>query len=118
MLAPQLFRPFGASVLPSQEAEVIIQKQAALNGVGREVRALISKMPPEVSQGLLSEYGQIKPALLKQMEVAIVERELALEIDENALDKGYFEAAAPQARRMDEVGLAGDDNWDIPAHEM
>ncbi|MEN9194438.1 MULTISPECIES: hypothetical protein [Xanthomonas] len=109
------FQSVGASVFPSQDREVVLNKQPALAEHGREVRSAINQLPPEVSQALLREYGEPSPQMIAQAESAIISRELAIEsaAQEANLDKDWAVSGGAN-RRMDEVGLSAGDEWNEP----
>lgn len=115
MASAQEFQSVGASIFPSQDAEIVIAKQPVLAEYGREVRSAISQLPPEVSRNLLAEYREPQPQLVAQMEGAIMTRELAIEnaAQEVNLDQKWL--TGETTRRMDEVGLSSDDDWNSPA---
>lgn len=115
MASAQSFQSFTASVFPSQDKEVVLGKQPVMAEYGREVRASISQLPPEVSRELLADYREPSPQLVGQVENAILAREHSIEgIEQGAnLDQQWLQGAA--ARRMDEVGLSADDEWNAPA---
>ncbi len=115
MALAQEFQSFTASVLPTQDFEVILRKQAPLADHGREVRLALTQMPPEVTRELLGEYGMPKPAMVAAIESTVITRELSIEnaAQEVNLDKEWL-AGGGLARRMDEVGLSADDEWNIP----
>lgn len=102
-----------ASVFPSGQAEITISKQPVLADTGREVRAAISQLPPDVSRSLLSNYAAPEQKLVTSMESAIIARELAIDnaekgvgLDMNWLNNGL-------GRKMSEVGLSEDDSWNM-----
>jgi len=107
------FKPTGASVLPSRDFEVIINKQPVLASMGREVRTTLSQLEPELANLMLNQYAEPQDSLVQSIQAALIERELSIDIDENSLDTGYFNGATQ--RRMDEVGLSSSDDWDIPS---
>lgn len=109
------FQGFTASVFPSQDAEIVIAKQAALSDHGREVRAAVNQLPSEVSRSLLGDYKEFTPQVIASAEAAIMTRELAIENAEKevGLDVAWLQSAA--TRRMDEVGLSAGDDWNEPA---
>jgi hypothetical protein len=80
---------------------------------GREVRALVSALPPEVSKGLLAEYREPSPRLVASMESAIAMRELAIEgaAQEANLDQAWLKGGSR------EIGTAAErantDEWNI-----
>lgn len=115
MASAQQFQSVTASVFPFQSAEIVIAKQPVLADYGREVRSAINQLPPDVSRNLLAEYREPQPQLVAQLEEAIITRELAIEnaAQEVNLDQQWLQSA--NARRMDEVGLSADDDWNSPA---
>lgn len=115
MASAQQFQSVTASVFPSQSAEFVIAKQPVLADYGREVRSAINQLPPDVSRNLLAEYREPQPQLVAQLEEAIITRELAIEnaAQEVNLDQQWLQSA--NARRMNEVGLSADDDWNSPA---
>lgn len=115
MATAQQFQGMTASVFPSQSTEIVIAKQPVLADYGREVRSVINQLPPDVARNLLAEYREPQPQLIAQLEEAIIARELAIEnaAQEINLDQQWLQGAI--ARRMDEVGLSADDDWNSPA---
>jgi len=115
MVDAQDFQSFTASVFPSQEVEVTLAKQPALSAHGREVRLALSQMPPEVTRDLLSTYAMPSPETVAAMESTIMQRELSIDnaSKEVNLDKEWL-AGGAMNRRMDEVGLGSEDEWNIP----
>ncbi len=114
MASPQDFRSVAASVFPSQTAEIVIAKQPVLGEYGREVRCAINQLPPDVSKALLAEYGEPTATLSAQLEAAIITRELAIENTQSGIDLDQQWLQGENARRMDEVGLSADDDWNSP----
>jgi len=114
MATAQEFNSMGISIFPSQDREIILGKQPVLAEHGVGVREAIRKLPPEVSKELLAEYGSPSPALILSLENSIIEREFAIENAEKGvkLDREWAQGGAN--RRMDEVGLAGEDTWNSP----
>lgn len=112
---PQQFQGVLASVIASQDGEVTLAKQPVLADYGREVRAAISALPPDVSGALLKEYREPTPQLVTQMENAIISRELAIEAAEQGqgLDQEWL-AGGGQGRKMDEHTLSAGDDWNTP----
>lgn len=115
MASAHQFQSVTASVFPSQEAEIVIAKQPVLADYGREVRSALNQLPPEVSRNLLGEYREPQPQIVAQLEEAIMSRELSIEnaAQETTLDQQWLQSA--NARRMDEVALGNDDEWNSPA---
>lgn len=91
------FKPMGASILPSQAFEAIIQKQVVLAGIGQSIRNTLSKLTPEFTERLLANYGEPEPDFVKALEVAMTERELDVVINENTPDPTYMKGAEPKA---------------------
>jgi hypothetical protein len=104
-----------ASVVSSQDAEVILGKQPILADYGREVRNALNALPPEVSRGLTRDYREPTSQLVAAIEGAIVARELAIEnsSQEVTLDKDWL-AGGGGSRQIDESGLAAGDDWNSP----
>ncbi len=115
MALAQDFQGFTASVLPSQDAEVRLRKQAALSAHSNEIRLALTQMPPEVSQELLGEYAPPKLEMVAAIEATVITRELSIEnaSQEVNLDKEWLSGGG-MSRRMDEVGLSEEDGWNIP----
>lgn len=115
MASANQFQSVTASVFPSQSAEIILSKQPVLADYGHEVRSAINQLPPDVSRNLLAEYREPQPQLVAQLEEAIIARELAIEssAQEANLDQQWLQST--NARRMDEVGLSADDDWNSPS---
>jgi len=114
MATPQDFKSMGISMFPSQEREIILGKQPVLAAYGAGVREAVRKLPPEVSRDLLSEYKAPSSALISSLENSIIEREFAIENAEKGINLDQEWAKGGAARRMDEVGLAGEDPWNTP----
>lgn len=112
MPAATQFQPMLASIIQSQDAEVILGKQPVLAEHGREVRATISALPPEVSRALMSEYREPNPQLVTGIEEAIISRELAIENAEKGigLDKQWAAGDGP-GRNMSEQNFGAKDSW-------
>lgn len=115
MTLAQDFQGLTASVLPTQDFEVILRKQAPLADHGREVRLVLTQMPPEITRDLLGEYGAPKPEMVAAIEATVITRELSIDnaAQEVNLDKEWLTGGG-MSRRMDEVGLSADDSWNIP----
>jgi hypothetical protein len=117
MALAEQFESLTASVLPSQDFEVTLRKQATLDDHRREVRVLISQMTPETTLALLGEYGPPTLETVAAIETTFIQRELAIEnaAQEVNLDKDWLTGNGNlAARRMSEVGLSADDDWNIP----
>ncbi len=114
MPSAEQFQSMTASVFQSPNEETIIAKQAVLADYGREVRAAISLLPPDVSKSLLQEYKEPQPQLFAQIEDAIMSRELSIESSGQGanLDEEWLRGA--NTRRMSEIGLSADDDWNTP----
>lgn len=114
MTTANQFQAFTASVFPSHDTEIVIAKQAALSEHGREVRSAVNQLPSEVSRALLGDYKELSPQMIAAAEAAIMTRELSIENAENevGLDQSWLQSAT--TRRMDEVGLSSDDDWNEP----
>ena len=108
------FQGMIASVVSSQEAEVILGRQPILADYGREVRATLSAFPPEVSRELMSEYREPASHLVAAMEGAIMSRELAIEnaAQEVGLDQEWL-AGSGNGRKISEASLSADDEWNL-----
>lgn len=106
------FQGMLSSVIQSQDAEVIIGKQPVLADHGREVRAVISAMPPEVSRSLMSEYREPSPQLVSNIEGAILLREHAIENAEKgvSLDQEWAAGNGP-GRSLSEQSIGEVDPW-------
>ncbi len=107
------FQGMLSSVIGSQDGEVTLARQAVLSDYGREVRALVSALPPEVSKGLMSEYREPSPKLVAQMEGAITTRELAIEgaAQEANLDQAWLKGGSKDIGTAAE--RANTDEWNI-----
>jgi hypothetical protein len=106
------FQGMLSSVLPSQDAEVILGKQPVLADHGREVRAAISAMPPEVSRSLMSEYREPTPQLVSSIEDTILMREHAIDNAEKGigLDQQWAAGDGP-GRKLSEQSIGEKDPW-------
>lgn len=111
------FMPMTASFFESPEKESLIVKQAALADHGREVRAAVSMLPPEVSRSLIASYQEPKPVLFKSLEDAIATRELLIEATEQAEpDNDWVSKSATHSRSENAMGEK--DAWNTPEWEM
>jgi hypothetical protein len=101
-----------SSVVQSQDAEVTLGKQPVMAEYGREVRAIVSALPPEVSQGLMNDYKEPEPQVMASMEGAIMSRELAVEnvTQEVGLDKEWLSNAGA-GRQISENQMGASDDW-------
>ena len=101
-----------SSVVPSQEAEVIVGKQPILVIYGQEVRTALGALPPEVSHALTGEYQEPSAALLQAVEGALIARELAHEgaAREADLDREWL-AGGGSGRGLEEDALGAEDSW-------
>jgi hypothetical protein len=115
MPSAQQFQGMLASVVQSQDQEVILGKQAVLSEHGREVRAAISAFPPEVSRALMSEYREPSPQLVNGIESAIMSRELAIENAEKGvgLDQEWASGGG-SGRHLNENDAGAVDPWNEP----
>lgn len=105
------FTGFTGSVFPSPTEEAVVSKQHALAEYGSDMRNALRALPPEISRGLLSEYGNPKPESVAQIEAAITAREFSNEniAKESTLDQQWLDGES--SRRMDEIGLGSPDDW-------
>lgn len=112
MPAATQFQGMLSSVIQSQDAEVILGKQPVLSEHGREVRATISALPPEISRSLMSEYREPSPQLVSGIEGAIMSRELAIDNAEKGigLDQQWAAGDGP-GRNMSEQSFGEKDPW-------
>jgi len=115
MLAAEQFQGVMSTIFTSPDAEVIFRKQQVLGDHALQTRFAINQFAPEVSHGLLQTYGETPTPLLALMENGITSREFAIDnINQGAdLDQQWMQNA--NNRRMDEVGLSADDDWNTPA---
>jgi hypothetical protein len=106
------FRGMISSVVPSQEAEVILGKQPILAIYGQEVRTALGALPPEISRALTSEYGEPSAGLVQAVEGALIARELAHDgaAQEASLDRDWL-ANGGGGRALEEVALSAEDSW-------
>jgi hypothetical protein len=109
------FEPMLSTVVASQNAEVTLGKQPIMAEYGREVRNVISALPPELSRGMMAEYKEPAPQLLAQIEGSIMSRELAIEnaAQEKTIDQEWLSGAGA-GRKIDESNLGGKDAWNEP----
>lgn len=111
-VTPQQFEGMLPSVVQSQESEVTLAKQPVMADYGREVRAIVSALPPEVSAGLLNSYQPPAPPVMAAMEGAIAARELAADhVSQNiGVDQTWL--AQPGAgRAISENQMGARDDW-------
>lgn len=121
MLSPERFSPVGASVFESSDEEVLLQKQAALSEHGREVRAAIGQLSPDVARELIAEYREPPHQLVRQVEASIISRELAIENIESGatLDQQWLGGVQGRSRQhdgqslIDERTASAKDEWDV-----
>lgn len=101
-----------SSVIQSQDAEIILGKQPIFAEYGREVRAAVNALPPEVSRSLLNEYREPAAQLVSSIEEAIISRELAIEnaSQEVGLDQQWL-AGGGNGRKISESELSAPDSW-------
>lgn len=113
MTLPASFQSMTSSILPSQEREVLISKQAALAGHGHDTRMALNRLPPSVVDELMAEYRAPSPETLDGLSVAIAERERIIESAEKGqnLDMEWLSGGANARRHMDEHGLSANDEW-------
>lgn len=113
MTLPASFQSMTSSVLPSQEREVLISKQAALAGHGHDTRMALNRLPPSVVDELMADYRAPSPEALDGLALAIAEREHIIEAAEKGqnLDMEWLSGGADARRRMDEHGLSSGDEW-------
>lgn len=107
------FQGMLSSVLESQDSEVILGKQPILSDYGREVRAALNALPPEVSRGLMNEYRTPTPQLVSAVENSIMSRELAIENAEQGVNLDQNWLASAQPRGMSETALSAEDEWNV-----
>ncbi len=112
MATAQEFKSVGISIFPSQDREIILGKQPVLAEYGAGVREAIRKLPPEVSKGLLAEYGAPSAGLIASLEESIISREFAIDNAAKGvnLDQEWAQGGGLN-RRMNEVGLSENDEW-------
>ena len=114
MALPASFQSMTSSVLPSQEREVLIAKQAALANHGQETRLALNRLPPSVVDEMMASYREPSPQTLDALAVAIAEREQVIESAEKGqnLDMEWLSSnGVALGRHMDETGLGADDPW-------
>lgn len=121
MPTPNQFDSVGASVLPSGDREVLLHKQASLSEHGREVRAAIGMLSPDVARELIAEYREPPQSLVAQVEASIISRELSIENIESGatLDQEWLGGAQSRARSfdgqslIDESAASAKDDWNV-----
>lgn len=113
------FQGMISTVLQSQSNEVILGKQPVLSDYGREVRASLSALPPEVTNALMNEYRTPTPQLMDSMAAAIIQRELGIENVEQGvgLDQEWLKGAGA-GRSMSESSVGNDDPWNLSADQV
>lgn len=113
MAIPAAFNPMSATVLPSQEKEILVARQSALRNQGNHVRAAMSKLPPSVVDSILHEYKSPNEQTLQEVFVAVAENEHILDSARKGqnLDLEWLQNGGQTMRRMDEVGLSENDSW-------
>jgi len=109
------FRPFTAAISPSPEKEVLVAKQAVLAEHGREVRAAIRQLEPEVSGALLDHYTMPTEEAVSEIEMAIADHE-ALSAAVAAYDEAQLvDGNAPlRGNVLADGELSADDPWIRP----
>ena len=112
---PTQFQPMLSTIVSSQEVEVTLGKQPIMAEYGREVRNALNAFPPEVSRGLMAEYQEPAPAIVAQMEGAILAREHAIENagQEQTLDQEWLSGGGP-GRKIREADAGAEDEWNAP----
>lgn len=113
------FQGMISTVLQSQFNEVILGKQPVLSDYGREVRAALSALPPDVTNALMSEYRAPTLQLMDTMAAAIIQRELGIEQIEQGvgLDQEWLKGAGA-GRSMSESSVGNDDPWNLSADQV
>ncbi|MDH0617476.1 UNVERIFIED_ORG: hypothetical protein J2W65_002681 [Pseudomonas parafulva] len=112
MPTAQDFHSFTAAVFPSQSAEVVLDKQPVLAAYGQDLRQVINQLPPEASRTLLGEYGAAGPELVNVVKEAILRREFASEMAQQASpSQEWLNAAEAHRSGIDEATVAADDTW-------
>jgi len=113
MAVPASFQSLTSSVLPSQEREVLIAKQAALGNYSHQTRSALGKLPSPAVDALLAEYKAPSGQTMDSVFLAIAQRERIIESAEKGqnLDVEWLNQGNSTRRHMDEVGLGADDSW-------
>ena len=113
MATPASFQGMSSSVLPSQEREVLVAKQAAMSGHGQEVRLALTRLPPSVTDSIMAEYREPAPATLQALTEAIALREQVIESVEQGrnLDIDWASGGGSGGRHINEKNLGADDPW-------
>lgn len=115
-MTPASFQSMSSSVLPSQEREVLIAKQSALSVHGQQTRAALNKLPPPVVDSLLADYKAPSEGTLKEVFVAMAERERIIDSAEKGqnLDVEWLKEGQGTRSKMDQMGLGNNDPWNAP----
>jgi hypothetical protein len=106
------FQGMIASIIPSQTIEVLLGKQPALADYGRELRVTLNAMPPHVSLKLVNDLRLPVVQLLRDLEEAIIARELAV----GGADRTgplHISGSGAGVRRVDEIRFSASDDWNL-----
>ena len=108
------FQGMIASIIPSQTIEVLLGKQPALSDYGHELRQALNALPREVSLSLVSDLSLPVIQLLKELESAIIARELAVD---GAGRQTPSQSRRPDAsvHRVDDQRFSAIDDWNSRA---
>ena len=116
MAVPAAFHGMSSHVLPSQEREVLVAKQAALHNHGQETRLALNSLPPSVVDSIMAHYREPQPETLDALAEAIAVREQVIEAAQKGqnLDMRWLESAE-RVPGMDTKSLEDGDAWNGPS---
>ena len=111
MAVPASFQGMSSSVLPSQEREVLIAKQAAMSRHGHEARLALDRLPPSVVDSIMAHYREPDQDTMNALAEAIAVREQVIESVENGQNLDIAWLSGERPRSINETGLSGSDSW-------
>jgi hypothetical protein len=110
MFAPDTFKPICTSIVPSHNIEVFQARQSPLALYRGACASALSKLDPEVVQGLLAQYQPTSPHLNQSLYEAIASREYGVErqIGQD-LNMEWMHGAS--VRGANDAGFLVEDDW-------
>ena len=111
MAVPASFQGMSSSVLPSQEREVLIAKQAAMSQHGQEARLALNRLPPSVVDSIMAHYREPDSETLNALAEAIAVREQVIESVEHGQNLDIAWLSGERPRSMSESELGNSDGW-------